>query len=59
MLQRTEIICLPRTTQQQQQQSAVRKSRAVFCNAQYSAATAVVCAYAHPVDAAHCLVQRS
>jgi len=30
-----------------------------ICNAQYSAATAVVCAYAHPVDAAHCLVQRS
>ena len=30
MLQRTEIVCLPRTAMQQQQQSAVRKIRAVF-----------------------------
>jgi len=54
MLQRTEIVYLPGTSTQQQQQSAVRKIRAVFATRNI-----VVCAYAQPADAAHCPVQRS
>ena len=51
MLQRTEIVYRPGTSMQQQQQSAVRKIRAVFATRNI-----VVCAYAQPADAAHCLL---